>query len=199
MSVPTPGAANAPPKVGPIVINEIMYGPTVLPEAEYVELLNIGDAPVTLYDEVLGVSWRFTDGPANPPIECSLPSDKPVTLLPGECLVLIKDLIRFTVAYGYLSDVPTVAWGAGGMSDSGEKIELAKPGRADAGGEPTWIRVDRIVYSDGSHADGFRGGIDPWPVEAAGEGLSLHRIDPAAYGNDPANWRAAPPSPGNVD
>ncbi|NLZ07051.1 MAG: hypothetical protein GXY19_17925 [Phycisphaerae bacterium] len=199
MSVPTPGAANAEPKVGPIVINEIMYGPTALPEAEYVELLNIGDAPVTLYDGVLGASWRFTDGPAYPPIECSLPSDKPVTLLPGQCLVLIKDLIRFTVAYGYLSEVPTVAWGAGGLSDSGEKIELAKPGRADAGGEPTWIRVDRVAYSDGSHPQEYRDGIDPWPVAAAGKGHSLHRIDPAAYGNDPANWRAAPPSPGLVD
>ncbi len=198
MSVPTPGAANAQPKVGPVVINEIMYSPTVLPEAEYVELLNIGDAPVTLYDEVLGASWRFTDGPANPPIECSLPSDEPVTLLPGECVVLIKDLIRFTVAYGYLSDVPMVAWGAGGMSDSGEKIELARPGRVDDT-QTTWLRVDRVVYSDGSHPEQFGGGNDPWPVEAAGKGHSLHRIDPTAYGNDPANWRAAPPSPGQVD
>ena len=36
---------------------------------------------------------------------------------------------------------------------------------------------------------------DPWPVEADGQGLSLHRVTPTSYGNDPANWQAAPPSP----
>jgi len=39
-------------------------------------------------------------------------------------------------------------------------------------------------------------GIDPWPAKADGQGSSLARIDPAAYGNDAANWKAAAPSPG---
>jgi len=38
--------------------------------------------------------------------------------------------------------------------------------------------------------------VDPWPVKANGQGLSLSRIDPHAYGNDPENWKAATPSPG---
>ena len=37
MSVPTPGAANAYPRVGPVVINEIMYHPAFNADAEYVE------------------------------------------------------------------------------------------------------------------------------------------------------------------
>ncbi|TSA56217.1 MAG: lamin tail domain-containing protein [Planctomycetaceae bacterium] len=55
----TPGSANAYPKVGPIVISEIMYHPD-WPEGssytndqyEYIELHNISAEPVTLYDYV---------------------------------------------------------------------------------------------------------------------------------------------------
>jgi len=50
LSAPTPGAENAAPQVGPVVITEIMYHPAEPADAEYVELLNISDAPVTLYD-----------------------------------------------------------------------------------------------------------------------------------------------------
>ncbi|MFZ2147039.1 MAG: CotH kinase family protein, partial [Sedimentisphaerales bacterium] len=65
----TPGSANAYPKVGPIVINEIMYNPD-WPEGgsytndqyEYVELHNIGAEPVTLYDYDKAQPWKFTDG-----------------------------------------------------------------------------------------------------------------------------------------
>ena len=35
-------------------------------------------------------------------------------------------------------------------------------------------------------------------AEADGQGLSLQRIDLAAYGNDPANWQAADPTPGQI-
>jgi len=38
--------------------------------------------------------------------------------------------------------------------------------------------------------------VDPWPTQADGQGPSLSRIDPYAYGNDPANWHASAPSPG---
>ncbi len=100
LSEPTPGAANAAPKVGPIVISEIMYNPADVSEAEYVELLNISDAPVTLYDETLGVPWRFTDDPDNPGIELLLPSDDAITLAPGGRLLLVKDTISFAIAYG---------------------------------------------------------------------------------------------------
>ena len=44
-----------------------------------------------------------------------------------------------------------------------------------------------------------RMGVDPWPLQADGFGGSLTRIDPAAYGNDPANWHPIAPSPGLVD
>lgn len=69
-------------------------------------------------------------------------------------------------------------------------------GRANADGTRNWIRVDHVVYSNGSHPADFADGIDPWPTAAAGQGASLTRLAPSAYGNDPANWHAAAPSPG---
>ena len=95
LAEPTPGAANADPMVGPIVINEILYHLGGSPDAEYVELLNISDADVTLYDPNRGTPWRFTDDPENPGIDLLFPTDPPITLEPGEYLLLVKDLSLF--------------------------------------------------------------------------------------------------------
>ena len=89
-----------------------------------------------------------------------------------------------------------LAWGQGNLANGGEKVQLSRPGGQDMDGTRYWIRVDRVTYSDGAHPDDFPGGVDLWPVGANGQGSSLNRIDPATYGNDPANWKAATPSPG---
>ncbi len=196
---PTPGAANAEPVVGPVVINEVMYHPPDSPDAEYVELLNISSSPVTLYDALRQTPWRFTDDPDNPGIELLFPTDPPLTLAPGEYLVLAKDLTAFDAAYTVPADVTVLAWGAGKLANGTEKIQLSQPSDADADGNRFWIRVDRVVYSDGSHPDDFPEGIDPWPIETDGQGSSLSRTDPAAYGNDPENWHATTPSPGKTN
>ena len=196
---PTPGAANAEPVVGPIVINEIMYRSADADDAEYVELLNISSAPVTLYDANEEAPWRFTDDPDNPGIELLFPTVEPVTLAAGEYLVLTKDLSLFNARFTVPAGVRVLAWTFGGLSNGGEKIQLSKPGEADAQGNRSWIRVDRVVYSDGLHPQDFPEGVDPWPVKANGEGMSLSRINPQTYGNDPENWRAAAPSPGQAN
>jgi hypothetical protein len=193
LTAPTPGAANAAPKVGPVVISEIMYNPSATPDSEYVELLNISSGAVTLYDPITWLPWRLTVGdPNNPTMELLLPADSPITLQPGQRMVLTKNLQAFNWQFGSVpAGVPIVAWGFGWLSNDGDKVEISKP--ADASGH--WIRVDRVVYSDGSHPD-FGVPTDPWPASADGKGQSLTRIDPTAYGNDPANWHAATPTPG---
>jgi hypothetical protein len=196
LSAPTPGKANAAPVVGPVVINEIMYHPQEAQDDEYVELLNISSSPVTLYDGAQKAPWRFTDGGA---IELLLPADAPVTLAPGEYLVLAKDAGLLRSKYSVPETVQVLAWGPGNLADSGAKIQLSKPGDTEDDGTRHWIRVDRVVYSDGSHPQDFLEGVDPWPVKANGQGLSLSRIDPHAYGNDPENWKAATPSPGQAN
>jgi len=188
----TPGAANAAPQVGPVVINEIMYHPDAPADAEYVELVNISSEPVTLYDADKELPWRFKDDPDSPGVDFLFPSDSPVTLAAGEYVLLVKDVVMFSSKYTAPAGVKVLAWGLGNLADGGERIELSKPADPDGQGNPVWIRVDRVAYSDGSHPQG----VDPWPVQADGQGLSLSRIDPGIYGNDPANWHAATPSPG---
>ncbi|MBN2446864.1 MAG: lamin tail domain-containing protein, partial [Phycisphaerae bacterium] len=127
LSRPTPGEANAGPLVGPIVINEIMYHPDDPADAEYVELLNVSDAPVTLYDVDKGMSWRFSDNPDDPAIELLFPTDSPVTLAPGEYLLMVKDASLFASKYTAPAGVKIFAWGAGKLANDTDKIQISKP------------------------------------------------------------------------
>jgi hypothetical protein len=195
----TPGSANSYPKVGPIVISEIMYNPdwpvgSLYPndQYEYVELQNIGTEPVTLYDFETGEAWKFTDG-----IEFSFPTDAPVTIPVGGYLLLVKNTAAFSWLYPGVSAEVILGPYDSKLSNAGERLELNMPGDVDLLGERQYIRIDRVNYSDGSHPENCPGGIDLWPVESDGQGESLTRKNAADYGNDPDNWIAAPPSTGH--
>ncbi|UCG47083.1 MAG: hypothetical protein JSU94_16485, partial [Phycisphaerales bacterium] len=73
---------------------------------------------------------------------------------------------------------------------------ISLPGDVDKYGRRHYIRVDRVVYSDGSHPEDNPGDVDLWPTEADGGGSSLTRMSVTLYGNDPNNWTPATPSPG---
>jgi len=184
------GAANALPKVGPIVINEIMYhSADTSGDAEYIELLNISGSPVTLYDYSTGEPWKITDG-----IEYTFPSGTPLTIPAGGYYLLIRDLAAFTNEYGAPAAGKYAVWTSGKLDNGGEKVEISMPGDLD-GTERQYIRVDRINYSDGSHPVGD----DPWPTSADGTGDSLQRKVDSDYGNDVDNWQAASETPGTVN
>jgi len=180
MSFNTPDAANADPKVGPVVISEIMYHPAGNGDAEYIELVNISKSTVTLYDAVKLTGWRMTDG-----IDYDFPA-APVTLDPNEVLLLVKNLAAF------ISEFPTTPvsvqkfeWSSGSLSNGGERVQLAIPGDLELGVRQ-YIRIDRVTYDDKA----------PWPTTPDGLGKSLTRTVLSDYGNDPANWQAATPTPG---
>ena len=60
------------------------------------------------------------------------------------------------------------------------------PPAPDAGFVP-YVLVDRVSYDDAT----------PWPVgDVDGGGLSLQRIAPNLYGNEPLNWIGSAPTPG---
>lgn len=211
----TPGEANAYPKVGPIVISEIMYHPVwpsgegVPPlnrqqgqdglattaytneQYEYIELQNISAQPATLYDYDKGRPWKFTDG-----VEFEFDADSPVTIDAGECIVIVNSPAAFSRRYPEVATDKIFGPYDGKLSNSGERLEISRPADVDASGEPQYIRVDRVNYSDGSHHEDVPGSIDLWPLEADGGGLSLTRITPIDYGNDPQNWIAAESTPG---
>ncbi|MBL7186528.1 MAG: lamin tail domain-containing protein [Phycisphaerae bacterium] len=194
----TPGSANADPKVGPVVISEIMYNPDwpadgsyTNDQYEYIELHNIGAEPVTLYDFDKGAPWKLTDG-----IEFTFDADLPVTIAGGGRLVVARDPEALSWCYPGIPAEKILGPYDGRLSDAGESLELAMPGDVDASGQRFYVRVDRVNYSDGSHPDEAPGSVDLWPAEPDGAGGSLTRKVASDYGNDPDNWIASTPSPG---
>ena len=201
----TPGWENAYPKIGPVVIAEIMYHPTDPcagdpytndSEFEYIELYNVTGSPVTLreWDDVKGifVPW-WIDG-----VAYTFPAS---TTIPANTrLIVARNPAAFTYRYGALPGGVRLLGPCGKMKNEGETIQLSKPGdeMLAAPGVYYGIRVDRVNYSDGSHDEDFPElpGGDPWPIGPDGWGYSLTKTWPHLYGNDPNNWTAQLPSPG---
>lgn len=196
MSEPTPGGPNAYPLVGPVIVNEIMYHPSADGDAEYVELLNISGAPVTLFDFISLEPWRFTDEAG---INFAFPRNAPVTLQAGEHVLLAKDASLARQVYPVPPGTRVFQWGPGKLANDGERIRLLQPGDIDERGTRYWIEIDRVAYSDGAHGQGFPSNRDPWPRAADGFGLSLNRRAAWRYGDDPNNWEAAVASPGSAN
>ncbi len=176
----TLGSANAGPKVGPVVISEINYNP-LTGETEYLVVTNISSLQVPLWDhssggdptntyKVEGIGFAFEGQYALPP--------------GTSALIVNGDPAPFHTPFGPFGN--DTLDGVGALDNGGEALELMWPDKPDLGFVP-WILMDKVKYDD----------VAPWPTSADGLGMSLHRIDPAAYGNDPANWTAAPPGYNN--
>jgi hypothetical protein len=194
MSQPTPGQPNSGPRVGPIVISEIMYHPSSDEDAEYVELTNISDELVPLFNPIEYLPWRFHDSDDGSGISLFFPLNPGWELQPGERVVMVKNKAAFYGSFNVPDTVTVLEWPSGKLSNSGERIQLDEPGDVDVAGQRHWIRVDRVNYSDGSHPD--NAGVDLWPAGPDGRGWSLQRVELDEYGNDPINWQAGMPTPG---
>jgi hypothetical protein len=167
LAVPTRNAANADPKVGPVVINEIMYNPGPAGSAiEYVEIRNITDAPVSL------AGWQFSDG-----VGFTFGAGDTIA---GNAYALVVpiDPATFRSTYGIPSEVAVFGPYTGQLNNGGEKLTLSKPG-TPVGSVVPLVTVDRVNYDNEA----------PWPAPPAGAGPSLGRVNAVKYGNDPINWR----------
>ncbi|MBN1673980.1 MAG: lamin tail domain-containing protein [Kiritimatiellae bacterium] len=168
------GAANAYPAVGPVVINEIHYHPPY-GEEEFIELYNLSDSTVKLYDEGTPANtWKLSAA-----VNYTFPTDTELGAR-RYALVVATNASAFRTRYGIPAEVQIFGPYTGVLNNAGESVKLWRPDAPDPEGIP-WILVDRVQYNDNS----------PWPESADGDGPSLERQDPAAYGNDPANWAAS--------
>jgi hypothetical protein len=188
----TPRAANAGPRVGPVVISEIQFHPPDLPNGaddvsgEYIELRNPTDTAVSLFDPVHPLNtWQVTGA-----VTFNFPTN--TMLAAREALLLVSfdprdaaALRTFRDRYGVSPAVRILGPYQGKLDNSGEKIALSRPGVPELGVVP-YILVERVDYRDGA----------PWPDTADGTGASLQRRNLLAYGNDPINWTAAAPRAG---
>ncbi len=167
---PTLGASNGPPLVGPIVINEIMYHPRNGGD-EFIELKNISGSAVSLND---GVSaWKFTDG-----IDFAFPAGASIAA-GGLALVVPNSPATFRSVHGIIASVPIFGPYSKVLNDGGETLELSKPG--PGGPAAPYVVVDHVNYDTNGN----------WTVQADGNGSSLQRRVPGAYGNIGTNWMAS--------
>ncbi|MGJ8643033.1 MAG: lamin tail domain-containing protein [Luteolibacter sp.] len=183
LSYPTPGTTNSSPLIGPIVISEIMFEPAGSGSSEYMELLNISDESVTLYDNTHLAAWRITNG-----IEYEFPSNAPITIAPGARIILTQSITEFNANFTVPSGTEILEWTSGKISNSGETLQLSRPAAVDALNILQYARVDRVNYEAST----------PWPTNTSGTGLALARIVESDYGNDFANWFSAQATPGSA-
>ena len=178
LSAPTPGAANADPLVGPIVFSEIMYHP-LEGEAEFLELHNITDAAVKLYDLTEPThTWKVHGG-----VDYTFPEGTEIPA--GGFLVLTEvdvseppDEAAFRSQYGIPPQVEVFGPYQGSLGNDGETVRLSRP-EAGPEGALAYVPVDQVRYDDEW----------PWPVAPDGEGSSLERMDAHLFGDDWRNWQ----------
>ncbi|MCI0366539.1 MAG: lamin tail domain-containing protein, partial [Phycisphaerales bacterium] len=190
LSQRTLGAANAYPRIGPVVISEIMYHPPdiVTPtnvinntDDEFIELQNTSGAAVSLGSWRLDGGVDFIFGPA-----ATLPASGYVLVVSFDPVVNTAALNAFRANYGLAPTVPIFGPYQGRLNNDSETIALYQPDVPEGGFVPS-VLVERVNYSDTA----------PWPAgDTDGGGLSMQRRAPVQFGNDPLSWMAADPSPG---
>ncbi len=192
------GLPNAMPKVGPVVINEIMYHPPDLAGVdnvrdEFIELYNFTGADVPLYDPDYPTNtWRLRGAVRfDFPINVIIPPGEYVLVVSFDPVNDTNSLAEFRARYPIADNLPLYGPYSGKLDNGGESVKLERPDNPEPPGDPDagyvpYILVDRVAYSDSY----------PWDSFADGSGASLQRRDPAEFGNDPANWFAASPTPG---
>jgi len=194
------GLTNPYPKIGPVVISEIMYHPPDVggldnAADEYIQLRNITASPVNLFDLAHPTNrWRLRDA-----VQFDFAAS---TTIPGggNLIVVSFDpantnaLAVFRAKYGLPVSAAIVGPYTGKLDNGGDSIELLKPDAPeppespDAGLVP-YILVERVTYAD----------VFPWPPAADGTGSALRRVEMTLFGNDPVNWVAGTPFSGPDD
>ena len=188
----TLGWANAYPRVGPVVVSEIMYHPADVgtndnARDEYIELANVTGVAAPLYDVLNPTNtWRLRDA-----VDYDFPTN--VSVAAGGRLVVVgfdpvadtNALAGFRAAYG--TNVAVYGPWSGKLDNSGEQIELKRPDNPNVDEVP-YILVEGIDYRDEG----------PWDAGADGTGKSLQRIVLGNFGDEPLNWYAGLPTPAGL-
>ena len=168
------GEVNTGPKISPVVISEIMYRPQ--PGApQFVELRNTTNEPIPLVDPLNSqaawqLAWNY--------LGVTLP---PGTVIPaqGHVVLATESATAFRARYNVPADVPIIPISPGNFVDN-VLVRLIRPFKS-ANGSIRFLEVEQVNSRDRT----------PWP-NAVVPGVSIERINPATFANDPANWRVSP-------
>lgn len=220
------GLPNPSAKVGPFVINEIHYHPPDIGTNdnvidEFIELRNITSRSFPLFDpsrylatknysidgELIRMGSIYADGRTNTwrirgDVDFDFPPGAQEVPAGGTVLVVNFDpVIDQSQSNAFRSRFPAIPADAlffgpyrNSLKNGGGDIELKRP---DVPQSPEheedfrvryvpYLSVDRVRYKDAA----------PWPPEADGTGASLQRRKRDQYADEPLNWKAATPTPG---
>jgi hypothetical protein len=112
-----------------------------------------------------------------------------VSLGPAQLLLVVPiDPGFFRIKYNVPAAVQIYGPYPGLLDDFGERVTLQAPDTPNPGASVPYVIVEEIRYDYKA----------PWPPSANGGGVSLQRRSPLAFGNDPTNWAAATPTPGQL-
>ena len=199
----TLGYDNSYPRVGPVIVSEIMYHPTDLSggvddtDNEYIELYNPGSSAVTLsswyenHGNPQSFPWKLANAADYAfPVGTSIAAHGTVVVVGFDPSADPTKLGNFRAKYGIGTGVTILGPWQGKLSNSGETIELLRPDEPPLG-EPAYvpyILADQVDY----------GVASPWTSGADQTGLSLQRGQWMLLGDEPANWSAISPTPGSA-
>ena len=192
------GEIEAAPRIGPVIISEIMYTPptnddSANTEDEFVELTNFSNDRVALYNvNFPELTWRVRGG-----IDFDFPKD--LWIDPGESLLLVKfdptanqsKLDSFRTIFNIPNSISVLGPFKGQLNNAGDKIvvkaaEDPQPNHSSEANAVPYYIVDEVTYRS----------EEPWPIGLSDNGLSMHRLSGGKIGTEPTNWKGKIPSPG---
>ena len=195
----TLGTTNSGPRVGPIVMHEIMMEPELngsVADASYayVELRNISAQAAPLFDPRSPENTWSLGGA----VEFAFPAGRQLDA--QACVVIVgfdpatdaAALARFRSRYGFEGTTLAGPW-RGRLSNSGE-LRLFKPGEPQSGAASATLGVAQILVEQVSFLSANRSNAN-----LAADEKCWQRVDPGRFADDPANWSRALPSPGELD
>jgi len=136
----TPGAANGAPATGPVTLTKVQLLPDAASAAQWVELTNLTDTPVALYDPldptrtwlIEGLAFQFPPG----------------LTLPAYGRVLAANLLPQTLCTRGAAPPGWFATGmvALGLRQNGGELRLLMPQSSDSAGNSAYLLADVIRY-----------------------------------------------------
>lgn len=169
----TPNATNALPRIGPVVISEIMFTPAP-GLSPFLELASVTNGPTPLYDPLRPTNTWQIAGIGN--------FTFPTSTVLQACSTLIfcaTNPAAFRAQYGVGTNIAVFGPWSGNLDPDGETLRLLRPGAPETNGFVPYYRVDHATFRTNA----------PWPEAAAG--ISYERTPVEGYANDPACWRAS--------
>ncbi|MGB2820746.1 MAG: hypothetical protein WBF17_07185, partial [Phycisphaerae bacterium] len=186
---PTPGGANSGPYIGPAVISEIHYNPDDSSALEFIEVYNRSGAPLDMWETYDSRDYSWAIEGFELPVGTALAAGEALVVVPFDPLAEPDRLAAFEARYALGGSGVQIVGGYGAYLDNGgEMLRLQRPENPPAGDPDSapYVPVDSVRYDDES----------PWPTEADGGGLSLHRVSSSLWGSEAGSWEALPPTPG---